>query len=153
MLCFSNKAFSKFLSNSIKNYKRLFCIVVLLNVETHLRKILLTGKSPMQFFSFFVWNNFSLPGPDLKKHTKKLTADECKSVHCTSAVLPPPPLYWRTLIWKFAWGQCECIRSCYLPILSNLLKMSCRKTLLFVFAVIGVMEKSVLFNAYFKLLL
>ena len=44
--------------------------------------------------------------------------------------------------------KCECIRSYYFPISSNLLKKSFRKISLFMFTVIDVMEK-----VYFKLLL
>ena len=37
--------------------------------------------------------------------------------------------------------KCECIRSCYLPISSNLLKKCFRKSLLFVLTKAGVMGK------------
>ena len=54
--------------------------------------------------------------------------------------------------FKDLFKKCECI-SCYLPISSNLLKNSLRKTSLFVITVTRVMGKSVLLAAYFKLLL
>ena len=43
--------------------------------------------------------------------------------------------------FKNFFRKCECIRTCYLPISSNLLRKSFRKTSLFVFTVIGTMEK------------
>ena len=54
--------------------------------------------------------------------------------------------------FKNLFKKCECV-SCYLPISSNLLKNSFRKTSLFVINVTGVTEKRVLLAAYFKLLL
>ena len=51
--------------------------------------------------------------------------------------------------FKKLFKKSKCI-SCYLPIFSNLLKCSFRKTSLFVLTVTGVMEKSVLLASYFK---
>ena len=49
--------------------------------------------------------------------------------------------------------KCEWIRSCYLPISSNIRKKSFGKTSLFVLTVTGVLEKKVMLTAYFKLLM
>ena len=61
------------------------------------------------------------------------------------------PEKWSVSFQNF-FRKCEYI-SCYLPISSNLLRISFRKSSLFVFTVTGVIETSVLLAAYFKLLL
>ena len=61
------------------------------------------------------------------------------------------PQKWSVPFQNF-FRKCEYI-SCYLRISSNLLKISFRKSSLFVFTVTGVIETSVLLAAYFKLLL
>ena len=55
--------------------------------------------------------------------------------------------------FKNFFRKCEYIRSCDLPIASNLLKESFIKTSLFVVNLTGVMEKSILLAAYSKPLL
>ena len=60
----------------------------------------------------------------------------------------------RSVSFKNFFRKCACIRSCYLPISSNsLIQKSFRKTSLLVLTLIGVMEKSDLLAACFKLLL
>ena len=61
------------------------------------------------------------------------------------------PEKWSVSFQNF-FRKCEYI-SCYLPISSNLLKISFRKSSLFVFTVTGVIETIVQLAAYFKLLL
>ena len=58
-----------------------------------------------------------------------------------------------SISFKNFFSKCEYMRSCYLLISSNLLKMSFRKTSLFVLTVTGVLQKSVVLATYFKLLL
>ena len=56
---------------------------------------------------------------------------------------------WSVSFRNFFW-ECEYIRSCDLPIASNLIKKSFRKTSLFVVNLIGVMEKKYFVSCIFE---
>ena len=58
----------------------------------------------------------------------------------------------RSVSFKNFFRKFEWIRSCYLPIFSNLLKKSLRKTLLFVLNVTSVLEKHFLLVAYLRII-